>query len=220
MAMESQGVYIRRAATAIVSVSSVTTVMDITATSIHCASGIDFAGLGFTTNDVIMLNSDTNHFYPIKNATATALDIYGSFNSTGSATQTINQYTMTRVGEITDFTGPGGAAAIIDITHLGSTAKEKLPGLRDEGQLSMTLNFNATDTGQTGLRTDRAGRVKNHYDIIFKDCEWTASALPSMAYFFAYCMQFSITGAVDDKVGANAVLEITGPVEYTTRVSS
>jgi hypothetical protein len=127
---------------------------------------------------------------------------------------------MTNIGEVTDFNGPGGAAAVIDVSHLGSTAKEKLIGLRDEGQLSMSLNYNATDTGQAGLRTDRAARVRNHYDMIFRDTTWSASALPSRAYFWAYCLQFAITGAVDDKIAANAVLEITGAVEYTTRVTT
>jgi len=220
MAMESQGVFIRRASTAILEISSVTTVMDVTATAIHCASGIDFAGLGLTTNDVFLLASDINTVYMVMKATATALDIYGSFASTGSATQSLNVYTMGQIGEITDFNGPGGAAAVIDVSHLGSTAKEKLIGLRDEGQLSMSLNYNATDAGQAGLRTDRAARVRNHYDMVFRDTIWSASALPSRAYFWAYCLQFAITGAVDDKIAANAVLEITGAVEYTTRVTT
>jgi hypothetical protein len=115
-----------------------------------------------------------------------------------------------QVNEVTDFNGPGGAAGIIDISHLQSTAKEKLIGLRDEGQLSFSLNYNATDTGQLSLITDRAARTKKKCLLKFND------SVTHCARFDAYCMQFAITGAVDDKIAANAVLEITGAVTYST----
>ena len=118
--------------------------------------------------------------------------------------------TAVPIGEVTDYTGPGGQAGVIDITHVLSTAKEKLIGLRDEGQLSMTLNFSGTDAGQTALRADRASRAKKHCTMKFTD---TAT---SVALFMGYCLAYSITGAVDNKVTAQAVIEITGTVTYTT----
>jgi len=87
------------------------------------------------------------------------------YTSTNGVTRT----TDTKIGEVTDFTGPGGAAAVIDITHLGSTAKEKMIGLRDEGQLSMTMNFVATDAGQITFISDRAARTKRTYVLKFND---------------------------------------------------
>lgn len=120
------------------------------------------------------------------------------------------QSTAVQVNEITDFNGPGGAAAVIDISHLGSTAKEKLIGLRDEGQLSFSLNYNATDAGQVSLIADRAARTKKGCLLKFNN------AATNSAFFKGYCMQFAITGAVDDKIAANAVIEITGAVSYST----
>jgi len=120
------------------------------------------------------------------------------------------QSTAQKVGEVTDFSGPGGAAAVIDITHLESTAKEKLIGLRDEGQLSLTLNYNATDTGQIALIADRASRSKRKALLKFTD------DATHCAVFDAYCQQFSVAGAKDDKITANTVLEITGAVNFTT----
>jgi hypothetical protein len=117
-----------------------------------------------------------------------------------------------KIGEISDFTGPGGAAAVIDVTHLGSTAKEKLIGLRDEGQLSFSLNFNATDVGQVLFIADRAARTKRTYVLKFS----SSDAVPHEVLFQGYPMQFSIAGAVDNKVTANAVIEITGPASYQT----
>lgn len=127
--------------------------------------------------------------------------------------------TVVSLGEVTDFNGPGGAAAVIDITHLGSTAKEKLVGLRDEGQLSLTMNFNSTDDGQTKLLADRAARQQRLYTIVFTDLSSGSSAYPSWCYFRGYAMQYSVSGAVDNKVTANAVIEIDGPVIYSTKVS-
>ena len=107
------------------------------------------------------------------------------------------QSTAQEIGEVTNFNGPGGAAAVIDITHLQSTAKEKLIGLRDEGQLSMSVNYNATDAGQVALIADRSARTKRKALIKFTD---TAT---SAAVFDAYCLQFQVQGVVDDKIAGN-----------------
>jgi len=120
------------------------------------------------------------------------------------------QSTAQEVGEVVDFGGPGGAAGVIDVTHLQSTAKEKMIGLRDEGQFTMTLNYNPTNTGQIALVSDRASRTKRKALLKFSD---TAT---SCAVFDGYCLQFSVNGAADDKIVANAAIEITGAVTYTT----
>jgi len=127
-----------------------------------------------------------------------------------SNTTAANTAATCLVGEVTDFTGPGGSAGVIDITNLQSTAKEKLIGLRDEGQLSMTLNFSATDPAQTALRADRAARTKKHVTMKFVDTN------TCIALFKGYCLTYSISGAVDNKITANAVIEITGAVTYST----
>ena len=121
------------------------------------------------------------------------------------------------VGEVTDFSGPGGQANIIDVTHLGSTAKEKLVGLRDEGQLSMSMNLSFSDTAQIALRADRATRTKRKCVIKFNDS--ATDAARTKAIFDGYVLGFSITGAVDNKVSANAVIEITGAVTYSSAIA-
>lgn len=123
---------------------------------------------------------------------------------------TTAQSSAVQIGSVTDFTGPGGQAAVIDITHLGSTAKEKMMGLRDEGQLTLTLNYDATNTGQVALLADRANRAKKKALIKFSDTS------THIAVFDGYCLGFSITGAMDNKVSANAVIEIDGAVTFST----
>jgi len=118
--------------------------------------------------------------------------------------------TAQKIGEITDFGGPGGAAAVIDVSHLESTAVEKLIGLPDEGQFTMSVNYDPTDAGQIALKTDRAARQRRAGVIKFND------AATNAAKFDAYCQNFSVTGAVNGKVQAQISLEITGAVSWTT----
>lgn len=120
------------------------------------------------------------------------------------------QSTAQLVGEIVDFNGPGGAAAVIDVTHLGSTAKEKMMGLPDEGQVSMSVNYNPTDAGHVALISDRSSRTMRKALIKFNDTATHA------AVFDGWCLQYSIQGAVDAKVQANIVIEISGAVTHTT----
>lgn len=221
MAMEAQGTLIRRASTATVN-SSAATAMDIQSTVIVCTGAIDFttAGLGFTTSMCIQCNAKDTNVYPIKSIDATAIAIYGAFQTTGATDIIITGYDMGNIGEVLDFSGPGGASPVIDMTHLQSTAKEKLIGIPDEGQLSLSLNENVTDAGQSGLLADRNARYRNLYDLIFTDTTRSASAMPSRASFFGFCVQYAGQGAVDGKCAANAVIEITGKVKWSQKVTT
>jgi hypothetical protein len=114
------------------------------------------------------------------------------------------------IGEVTDFSGPGGQADVIDVTHMGSTAREKRIGIRDEGQMTLGINFVPSDTAQVALRTDRATRTMRKCVIKFND------ASSNYAIFEAFCSGFSISGGVDQKVAGQVVLEIANAVTYAT----
>jgi len=213
MAMETQGVRITRASSITATVS---TDYDITSSAIT-AVGVTFTD-DFSTG-MFIATTDNTALQCIKTVATTKIEIHGTFGTTGSTARKLTGYTMDLIGEITDFTGPGGQAQVIDITSINSTAKEKLIGIRDEGQVSMTLNFDPTDGGQTGLRDDRDLRTRGKYAIRLTDVATGSSALPSWCYFNGYCLGFSISGAVDNKITANAVLEIDGPVIWSTKVT-
>lgn len=118
--------------------------------------------------------------------------------------------TAQEVNQVTNFNGPTGSANVIDITHLGSTAKEKLMGLPDEGQVTFDVNFLSTDAGQIALQADRRSRTKRKVAIGLTD---TAS---SIFQGDGFVTGFSITGAVDDKLTASVTIEIDGPLTFTT----
>lgn len=129
------------------------------------------------------------------------------FWSTSTAASTV---AGALIGEVTDFSGPGGQAAVIDVSHLGSTAREKRIGLRDEGQMTLGINFLPADTAQVALRADRASRTMRKAVIKFND------ASSNYSIFDAYCSGFSISGGVDQKVAGQIVLEIANAVTYST----
>lgn len=121
----------------------------------------------------------------------------------GAATETFDT-----IAEITNFDGPGGSASEIDVTSLDSTAREFLMGLKDEGQFTFGCNLVPGDTAQSGLRDDRDNRTLRNFKIVLTDASNTTLT------FSAYVMTFSISGAVDDKIGASVTLRISGAVTW------
>ena len=133
------------------------------------------------------------------------------FWSTSTAASTSTSHA---VAEVVGFNGPTGSANIIDCSHLGSTAKEKLIGLRDEGQVSFDVNFRPGTTGQDYLRTCRANRSMKKAVIQLNDN--TTEVARTKIIFDAYVSGFSITGAVDQIVKGSISLEITGACTFAT----
>lgn len=120
---------------------------------------------------------------------------------------TFTPVTFTEVSEVNDFSGPGGSATIIDVTHLQSTAKEKLIGLKDEGQLTLTLNRIFSDTGQAAVETARDTRLLKNWRLTYSD--------ETIQTFSGYVISFVPSGSVDDKVSGALTIEISGEVTTT-----
>lgn len=136
-----------------------------------------------------------------------AIEAQGTLLKVQTATSPV---TFTTIPEVKSFTGPGGSAAVIDVTDLSSTAKEKRMGLQDEGQLSFTMNYLPDNTTHDYLRTIRSARTLTPFQLIFTD----GSPVTNWA-FNAYVTGFSVSGAVDGVVEANVTLEITGSITET-----
>ena len=118
--------------------------------------------------------------------------------------------TVISVGQVVGFSGPTGSANVIDASHLGSTAKEKMIGLRDEGQITLDCNLAPADSGQVKLRECRAARTQGNWAIKMTDTAIT------MLNGHGYVSGFSVTGAVDQIVKASITIEISGAVTYST----
>lgn len=112
------------------------------------------------------------------------------------------------VNNVTDFSGPGGQASIIDVSNLASTRREKLMGLPDEGQFGMTLNWDPDDTVHQLLRTLRDNRTQAEFKITLTD------DTPAVGTFRGYVLGVVLSGAVDQAIKAAVSIEIDGAITW------
>ncbi len=183
---------------------------------------IDFVALGFTTGMRVTLNSSNNTgVYTINSLEATRLNLKETSDVVTedlSTTLFITGYSMEEIGEIVSIDGPSGSVNVIDITNLGSTAREKLVGIQDEGQVSMEVLSNFT-TGSTGinqwkLRDLRQTGIKSFFDIRFTDLPVTPFTDPSAYFFEGFVTNYSNAVALDDAVKASIGLEISSQAHF------
>lgn len=113
---------------------------------------------------------------------------------------------MTTIGNVVSFSGPGGSASVIDITNLSSTAKEKMMGLPDEGQLTMDINYDPDNASHILIRNARKTRTRCEFTITLTDTTNTVLT------FRGYVLGFAITAGVDQVVKASITIEIDGAV--------
>lgn len=111
-----------------------------------------------------------------------------------------------RVGDILSFSGPGGEASEIDVTDLDSVAKEFKVGLPDNGQVTIEVNLDPTDSAQNSLWDDRVSGTKRTAVITLTDSGSTTLT------FEAYCKGFAINGEADGKVTASITLRVSGAI--------
>ena len=120
--------------------------------------------------------------------------------------------TAQQINKVRNWSGLGGTAPVIDVTNLASTAREKMMGLRDPGELTLGLWYDATDTGQVALQTDAGTRTLRKMVI-----KWsTVSANGYEAKFDAYSGGIDISGAEDGAVEASCQIIVANAVSHTT----
>lgn len=222
MALEAQGIVIRRASSNLATAAS--SVLSIASTGILSSdtAEIDFVTNGFGTGMRIISNSTlTTSVLTAAAVAASVITIYETATADATTALSFTGSSMNPIGEIVSFSGPSGAAAVIDITHLGSTAKEKLIGIRDEGNLTLEVNWNNTATAlHRTLKDDRAAREKRTFDIKLTDDVEGSTTQPTAMFFDAYVSGVSLTGAVDDVIKGSITLEISTEVRWISKVAS
>ena len=173
------------------------------------------ASHGLSDGDVVTLSGvtgdnadDLNGVWIVKYATTDTFAVdCDSTDFTGMGNATVaTPLEWLEIGEVTDWDGPGGSATMYETTHLRSEAKEKKIGLMDEGQLTLSINWEPSDTGQQAARDARAARTEKSFRLTYTD--------DSTATFDGYVIGMSSSGGVDNKVSGSITIEISGPVEY------
>lgn len=115
---------------------------------------------------------------------------------------------FTAVPNVTDFSGPGGQASVIDVTNLSSIQKEKMMGLSDPGQLSFNVNFDPDNAVHQQIRQAWVTRVPCEFKLAFTD------TTPTTCIFTGYVLGFQMSGGVDNVIKAAITVEITGALTW------
>lgn len=117
---------------------------------------------------------------------------------------------FTTIAEISNIDGPELERTLLDVTHLGSTGgyREFITGLRDAGELVLTLNF-VRDTYEQ-LRLDWDEETSDNYQLEFEDTGGTTFD------FAAVVTRLGLTVPFEDKIQVTATLKITGPLTLTS----
>jgi len=110
------------------------------------------------------------------------------------------------VGQVTAIDGPSGSAPVIDVSNLASTFREKNMGLPDEGQITLNLQYDPDDTGQTRLKTLRTARSQGNFIVTLSDSPATTWT------FSGYVLEFSKSIQIDEVVMGSVTVEIDGAV--------
>lgn len=114
------------------------------------------------------------------------------------------------LAEVNNISGPGMSRETIDVTTLNSTGgyREIIAGLRDGGQVSMSMNFTREEYEK--LKEDFESDDKQHYQIMLPDPEQTAFEFEGLV------MEIPLDITVDDKVTVDVTIQISGQVNLSS----
>lgn len=114
--------------------------------------------------------------------------------------------TFTAVGEVTDIGEPDGEAADIDVTHLGSAAKEYLTGLPDNGNIQLSANAVTDDAGQLECREAMNAQQRRWIKITWSDGE--------VQYVKGLIKKMGRSAGTDAKIGLTINVRTSGAWTY------
>jgi hypothetical protein len=134
---------------------------------------------------------------------ALALDTTGETIGTG----TVTPETYWTIGEVVDCDRAAGDRTEIDTTHLTSTSKEYLMGLRDGGTFTFSVNFLFDDDGQAAVREAEASDDSFHWLVEYPS--------GNTCSFDGFVKSFSGPSAdVDGKLSGSVNVKVTGDVVF------
>lgn len=114
---------------------------------------------------------------------------------------------FTSLANITDHDGPNAENPDVDVTDLSSTAKEFLPGLTENGELSVNLNFDPTATSHLAAIADQEARTVRNWRI-----RWGMVSPARTWTFQAYVKSFQTRSQVDGPLTGALTLKISGAI--------
>ena len=215
MALESQGIQVLRLTSSISQIP--TTRMTVTSSVISASAAATWTEYVGSTARYFYLSISTEVLYRIKSMTTNSINIYGTFQTLGATDIRIYAPSYEKIGAVTQVNVPTGQNTVIDITDFDSTARQRLIGVPDEGQMDVAVNYLATNAAQQRIIEDRKNRTQGRYVVMWTDETASDTTHPTWCEFLAYPTGFVVAGKVDDKVTAQITLQIDGEVRWTEK---
>jgi len=221
MAKESQGCLIRRESS-VAGSTGVKTASDIAfvVAGNTITSPTGFANM--TTGMRVKSNSSANPgILTIKTTSGTAITVYETVSVQASGQSiTLTGHLMQNIGDVVSFNGPSLSGAVIDVTTLQSTAKEKMMGVYDAGQFSISVLFDNEASNarlHDALIRDMKDRTKRQFDVVFKG---NSTRNTQAVYFGGYVSAFNITGSVDNALKADITIALASGVDFIVNTAT
>ena len=115
----------------------------------------------------------------------------------------------TLVAEVDDLSALDMSRAMVDLLSYQDDNVRKLAGAKDNGAITLTLNWAPDDADHTALHTAFENATLDTYAI-----KWISGANFARADFSAYVSGFQVNQPKDDKVTAVVELTISGAVVF------
>ena len=115
----------------------------------------------------------------------------------------------TKVGEVDDLGSLELSRNTVDLLSYGDDDLRKLVTAKDNGSLSVTLNWSPDDTEHGALATAFVDGTIGTYAI-----QWVSGASSARADFSAFVSSYGIAHPKDDKVSCTVELTLSGAVTF------
>jgi hypothetical protein len=162
---------------------------------------VTFAAVGGMTqiNTLVgtVIAEDTNTFIVDIDSRA-----FSAYTSGGTATPV----TWTQVKEISTFSFGSGERSEIDVTNLDSTAKEYRLGLKDQGNLEISLRVVHSDAGQTACQAALGSDAVSNFKITLPNTE--------VGTFSGQVKSMPESGGVDAVHEGSMTIRVTGDIVW------
>jgi len=122
---------------------------------------------------------------------------------------------FSNVAEITDMSGPSLARDSIETTNHQSTSRYRqfMPGLRDGGEVTFSVNFDpslGTHDELTGLIAQYNDDVTHNYRIVYPQSDVEGWSLTG------FITKFEVKNPIDDKISGDITIKVTGKPTWGT----
>ena len=117
--------------------------------------------------------------------------------------------TFTAISEINSVSLPSRSRPTIDVTDLDSVVREFLVGIRDNGQVTLSMNF--TRDTYIDMNTDFENTSSVNYQIVFPDTNNTTMDLA----MYVINLDGDVPGP-DEKITSNVTFKISGDFTITS----